>query len=324
MTHHTKLRLEEREFLAEKLAAGWSQARIAKALGRSGSTISDELKRNGPKSCYWPSVAQSLAERRRRSAGRKRRKLERVEVRQFVIDHLRLLWSPDEIGEQSKRRFPGQSQCWLSHQTIYTWIATDDHSRRWRKLLRRTRRRRRCRRSQPNLCRGLAQRPAIINERGRYGDWEGDTIVSRGRRGGALVTLVERRSGLAELIAVRDLKTKTVTRAIYHRLKTYPPEWRQSLTLDNGVEFRGAGWLTERLGLQVFFTDPHSPWQRGSNENFNGLVRQIFPKGTVLSQVSRYKVAKAQHLLNTRPRKRLAYQTPSDIFHQNCCLRIQT
>lgn len=324
MAHH-QLRLEEREFIAEKLAAGWPQRQIAQALGRSGSTISDELRRNGLRGCYSPSIAQALACRRRLEAGRKRRKLGRVEVREFVIRHLRLCWSPEQIAGETKWQFSDNSRRQLSAQTIYTWIAQDDHSLRWRKLLRRTRRpKRRCLRPNSQACVGLAQRPAIINERGRFGDWEGDTILGCRPHGGALISLVERKSGLVELIPVTNLQSHTVSRAIRQRLAKYPWRQRQSITFDRGSEFTEHAWLAEHLHLEVYFADPRSPWQRGTNENTNGLVRQFFPKGTNFQHVSRRKIEQVQNLLNHRPRKRHAFKTPSDILQQDSWLRIHS
>ncbi len=139
-----------------------------------------------------------------------------------------------------------------------------------------------------------------------------------------LVSLVDRKSGYLALLPLPNRKSDKVQRSICGRLSQLPPELRHSVTFDNGSEFAAYEALERALGLKVFFTDPHSPWQRGTNENTNGLVRQYFPKGTSLREVSRYKVAKYEKLLNERPRKRHHYQTPSEIFNQACNRAIQT
>lgn len=307
-------RAEEREVISQLLAAGQSIPRIAKFLHRHPTSIHRELGRNGPQAQYCAVHAQQRAERRRTAARVKSRKLNRPEHRRYVEQRLRKCWSPDQIAGRSRREFPENPRLMLSHQTIYAWLARDDHRRRWIVFLRRYHRRRRQARPAGRTDRALEQRPEIINQRGRFGDWEGDTIVGSGRHGGALVSLVERKSGYLALLPVPGRKAEPVQRAISGRLRQLPAELRRSLTLDNGSEFARYAELEAAAGLDVFFTDPHSPWQRGTNENTNGLVRQFFPKGTDLSQVSRYKVAKAEKLLNDRPRKRLNYQTPSEVL----------
>ena len=251
-------------------AAGKSPPVIAKCLHRDPTSIRRELRRNGFKELYCAVHAQQLAERRRVEALAKSRKLARPENREYVQQRLRKCWSPEQIAGRSQREFPTDPRRKLSRQTIYTWLAHDDHRRRWIVFLRQYKRRRRHVRAPGRTDRALAKRPEIINERGRFGDWEGDTIVGSGRHGRALISLVERKSGYLALL---------------------------------------------RRWLQVFFTDPHAPWQRGTNENTNGLVRQFFPKGTNLALVSRYKVAKAEQLLNDRPRKRLNFLTPSEVLN---------
>lgn len=318
------LRAEEREVISQMFVSGATPPAIAKQLGRDPTTIRRELRRNGLKGLYCAVHAQQRATRRRAAARAKSRKLCRAENLEYVQERLRKCWSPDQIAGRSKRDFPGEPRRHLSRQIIYTWLAQDDHRRRWIVFLRHYHRKRRHKKPAGRTVRALAQRPAIINERGRCGDWEGDTIVGSGGRGGALVSLVDRRSGYLALLPVPNRKAKKVRRSICGRLQQLPAELRHSLTFDNGSEFADYAALEQALGLQVFFTDPHSPWQRGTNENTNGLIRQFFPKGTNLTQASRYKVAKAEKLLNERPRKRHNYQTPSEIFTQACQRAIQT
>jgi IS30 family transposase len=312
MAHH--LRLEEREVISEMLAQGASYRRIARALGRDPTTISREVCRNRCVGHYWASYAQHAASRRRCQARAKSAKMNRQEMASYVQEKLRKCWSPEQISGRMRLDFPGNLRLRISHQTIYDWIKQDDHRRPWECYLRRFRLRRRRRRNQQQVSRSLKQRPDVINCRERYGDWEGDTIVGPRHVGPVLVSLVERRSGYLELAWAGDAKSATVTRALASRLGRHPPQLRRSATFDNGSEFAQAGTLEQPLQISVFFADPGAPYQRGTNENTNGLIRQYFPKGTGFSSISRYKVAQAQDLLNHRPRKRLAYQTPHEII----------
>jgi IS30 family transposase len=320
----THLSADEREFIAVQLETGRPVSWIAKTLGRARTTIDRELKRNSLKHCYTAHAAQQRAERRHAEARRKSRKMLRPELRPLVIEYLRRHWSPEQIAGALKRQFPQDRRLHLTGQTIYTWIATDDHCRVWKKCLRRYRLRKRRARSTPKARPHIAGRPAIIDERGRYGDWEGDTIVSPRNQGGALISLVERRCGFVELIPVENRKTMTVTRAIFRRLLKYPPQLRLSLTFDNGSEFADHEWLKTHLHTDVYFAAPGSPWQRGTNEHTNGLVREFFPKGTLFDNISEYAVVKTQDLLNNRPRKRLDFQTPNDILQKLCYHATQT
>jgi len=320
----THLKPEEREIISQMLAAKASKKEIARELGRDPSTIYRELRRNGLRGCYSAVHAQACADRRRREARAKSRKLSREENLQYVQSRLRLLWSPDEIAGRSRLDFPGDSRRNFSAQTIYTWLANDDHRRRWTVYLRRYKRKKRRSKAQNRIDRALAKRPTIVNDRARYGDWEGDTIIGAGRGGGALVSLVDRRSGYLALLQVPNRKAPRVRRAICGRMQRLPAALRHTMTFDNGTEFAEYHHLEMGLGMEVFFTDPASPWQRGSNEHTNGLVRQFFPKGTDLRQISRYKVAQVEKLLNERPRKRLGYRTPSEVLNINSYRAFQT
>jgi IS30 family transposase len=305
-------------------AAGKSKAQIGKALGRDRTTISRELRRNGLKGLYVAVDAQRLAEKRHALARAKCRKLNQAENLEYVKEGLRKSWSPDQIAGRSKQDFPDEPRRKLSHTTIYTWIDNDDHCQRWKRLLRCHKRKRRHKRPEARTGRALEKRPAIINERGRFGDWEGDTIVGSGPHGGVIVSLVERRSRFTILLPLPDRKSDRVERSIRGRLQQLPAPMRLSLTFDNGSEFAAYEALENSLELAVYFTDPHSPWQRGTNEYTNRLVRQFAPKGTNLREISDYKIAKYQDLLNNRPRKQLGYRTPSEVFNEACQRAIQT
>ncbi len=319
-----QLQPEEREVISQMLAANASREEIARTLGRDPSTIYREVHRNGMKNLYCAVHAQKRAQQRRREARAKSRKLCREESLQYVQDRLRLYWSPDQIAGRSCLEFPDDSRRNFSAQTIYTWLANDDHRRRWIIYLRDYKPRKRRKKAKTRTGNALDKRPEVVNNRERFGDWEGDTIVGSGRAGGALVSLNERRSGYLALLPVPNRKSKRVRRTICGRLQKLPAELRKTMTFDNGSEFAEHRYLNQGPGMDVFLTDPHSPWQRGSNEHLNRLVRQFFPKGTDFRKVSRHKVAQVEQLLNDRPRKRLNYRTPSEVLNINSYRAIQT
>jgi|CXWK01.1.fsa_nt_gi IS30 family transposase len=318
------LKAEEREVISQMFVAGKSRSQIAKALGRHHSTIGRELRRNGYKGLYVAVDAQRCAKRRCLQGRVACRKMNRTENLAYVQKGLRQFWSPGQIAGRSQRDFPEDSRRRLSHTTIYTWINQDDHASRWQRLLRGYKRKRKPKKSEQRRGRALEKRPAIVNERGRVGDWEGDTIVGAGPHGGVFVSLVERRSRYTILLPLPNRKSDRVERSIRGRLQQLPTNLRRSITFDNGSEFAAFEALENALGLDVYFTDPHSPWQRGTNEYTNRLVRQFAPKGTSFRELSPYKVAKFERLLNDRPRKQLNYQTPNEVFQEACQRAIQT
>jgi IS30 family transposase len=198
-----------------------------------------------------------------------------------------------------------------------------ENRQKWRPYLRHGARRARPEKSGPPKS-SIAHRPDVINRRERDGDWEGDTLHARRRHEGALVTLVERRTGYLEMAKAEDLRSATVNAVIHRRLKRHPPELRKSCTLDNGPEFSVPKPLERQLGLKTYFAQPHCPWQRGTNENTNGLIREYFPKGTVFRDVDPRDVSRVATSLNDRPRKRLGYRTPREAFTEACYRAIQT
>ena len=313
MHHH--LTLEEREVIAQMQGSGHTQAEIAKRLGRADSTISRELQRNGSRNGYWAVAAQRKADMRRRQRPRIR-KLQRPEVRRYVQERLRQCWSPDQIALRSRDDFPRDRRRHVSHQTIYAWIAAQEAAgKHWRRYLRSSGWKRPERRKWGQIPASVSieGRPAVVDRRGRYGDWEGDTLVGKGRRGGA-VTLVERKSGYLLLGRVSNLRAATVRHSAAELYGGTPPSLRKTLTLDNGKEFAEHQQLETEASLKIYFAKPYCAWQRGCNENANGLIRQFFPKGTDLARIPEHRFVKVQHLLNNRPRKRLGYRTPLEVL----------
>jgi IS30 family transposase len=308
------LTFQERQFLYRLKRKGKANPEIAELMGRDRSTIHRELKRNAGQRGYRPKQAQRLAEERR-LASRRPHKMDDPEVHQYVQDRLEKRWSPEQIAGRAERDFPRAPARWLSRQTIYDWI--NDERPEWQRLLRRGGRPPE-KRGKLVDCVRIAGRPDVINRRRRYGDWEGDTMVGKGRRS-ALVTLVERKSGYGRIGRVDSMKSDMTMRAAKRRMKDLPPGLRRSMTFDNGKEFAEHQKLTRGLGVEIYFADPYASWQRGTNENTNGLLRQFFPKRTDFTQVSHREVARVEQLLNERPRRRLDYRTPTEILAPRLC-----
>jgi transposase, IS30 family len=308
------LTFEERKLLDRLMRLRRPKEYIADLLGRHRSTIYRELQRNAGPRGYWPKQAHRMA-RERRAASRRPRKMDDPATHQYVQDRLEKLWSPEQIAGRAQRDFPRTPERWLSRQAIYDWIAYRQID--WQRLLRRGGRPPE-KRGKLVDCVRIAGRPDVINRRRRYGDWEGDTLVGKRRRS-ALITMVERKSGYARIGRVDGMTSDLTMRAAKRRLADLPPPLRRSMTFDNGKEFAKHPRLTAHLGLEVYFADPYASWQRGTNENLNGLLRQFFPKGTDFTRITHQEVARVEQLLNERPRKRHDYRTPAEILAPRIC-----
>lgn len=310
------LTFAERGVLYRLNKAKKSKAEIAEALGRDRSTIYRELARNTGGRGYRPLQAQRFANERRERC-RRSKKLDHGPLKQYVTRSLKKQWSPDEIAGRSKRDHPRQPKCHVSHQTIYNWL--EDTAPELRACLRRG-----YRRTQPEIrgkltgCVNVKDRPQVVDSKCRYGDWEGDTVVSPGHRSG-LVTVVERKSKYLRVRKTSSLKSSATIQAACRGMRDLPESLRRTMTLDNGKEFALHKQLTDKLGLDVYFAQPYASWQRGLNENTNGLLRQYFPKGTDFSRISHRAVARTEKLLNERPRKSLGYKTPAEVLAKKLC-----
>jgi IS30 family transposase len=240
------------------------------------------------------------------------KKIERPEVYAHVTSSLKQYWSPDQITGYARNHLDAKFH--LSHQTIYDWLKSGDRAQRWGSYLARAP-------GTPvpdakNLPASVSveRRPAIVDRRARYGDWEGDTIVGPGRSRGAVVSLVDRKSGYLLLQKLEERKAPQVRQAVCRSLRRLPRRLRRTLTFDNGKEFAEHSKIADHLELQVYFSKPYAAWQRGTNENTNGLVRQFFSKGTPAEWLNQHDIVRIQNLINERPRKRLGYKTPADVF----------
>ena len=315
---------EKERYVISHLRSSFSIREIARRLKRHHTTISRELKRNGPKydcTVYWYDWTHPLAMTRRHQPRHQRRQANQRLVN-YVESKLKLEWSPEAIANRLAIDYPDNEQMRISHETIYRWIYLDASADGvlYRSLRRRRKRRRRQRRygagKRFNVGKiGIDQRPEIVATRQRFGDWEGDTV--QGKPGtGCLATMVERKSRYLVATKLEDKKAATLTANGIKALSPIPLVMRKTLTLDNGSEFANFKELEEKTRLQIYFADPYAAWQRGANENTNGLLRQYFPKGMNFFEINEDDVATAVRRLNNRPRKCLGYRTPHEVFWQ--------
>ena len=302
----------ERDRIAQLYYQRASQKEIALALGRSRATISRELRRNRNGENYHAAQAQGQSERRRRERPLART-MDDPQINLAVRDGLAHEWSPQQIVGRLKEQGTDGG---VSHQTIYAWIRQDADREHWEERLRR-RGKRPCRRRKtatPEAAR-IRNRPEVIEGRLRLGDFEGDTVLGPPGTGG-LATLVDRKSRLTIVVKVQSKDADHVHEKIKQRLKELEADRRHSITFDNGTEFARCSRLEKHLGIRLYFADPGCPYQRGTNENTNGLIRQYFPKGTDFRNISHVAVRRVEKLLNNRPRACLQFRTPHEVFHE--------
>jgi IS30 family transposase len=304
--------------------ADFSLRQIGRKLGRHHTSISREIARNRPTyaddAVYWYDAAEHYARQRRHKARHHRRQHERLVT--YVTAKLKLDWSPETIAGRLQVDYPDNETMRISPETIYRRIYLDSrnkgnlhhHLRRRHKYRRRQKRYGSGRRFIPGRV-SIDLRPPIVATRERFGDWEGDTMEG-GKGKGGLATHVERKCRYLLAAKLTDKRAVTMTQRSIKSFRKTPRILRQTLTLDNGKEFTQFKELERKTGLKIYFADPYSAWQRGTNENTNGLLRQYFPKGTDFRNISEKEVAIVVKKLNNRPRKCLNYQTPYEVYCQ--------
>ena len=316
------LTLLEREEISRGIATHQSARALARKLGRSPSTVAREICRNGGYDQYRATPADEAAWARTRRP--KRCKLaENPRLRRAVAGKLRLAWSPEQVAGWLKNVHPGDTSQHVSHETIYRSLFVQTRGVLKKELLQHLRSKRTIRRSKQAGQHGdrrgqitdlvsIRERPPTIEDRAVPGHWEGDLLC--GAKNSYIATLVERRTRYVMLAKVTDKETQTVVSALIKQAKKLPNELYKSLTWDRGKELADHRRFTLATDIAVFFCDPQSPWQRGSNENTNGLLRQYFPKGTDLSLYSQAHLNKVARQLNERPRETLGFETPAARF----------
>ena len=310
---YTHLTPKERYYIKTRLRAGDSHSEIARSIGRSPSTVSRELRRNRGQRGYRPKQAQRLADGRHAARWRGVRLTD--SVRSHVVAKLGEDWSPEQIS--GRMRLEGGD--WVSHETIYRLVWRDKRAGGDLHTHLRHSPRKRRKRYGKNDFRGripgrtdISERPAVVDARSRFGDWEGDTVIGKGHRGG-LVTLAERRS--RALLAGRIArKTKAETADALRRITKGLEGIFDTITYDNGREFSDHALVSEATGSDAYFARPYHSWERGLNEHSNGLLRQYFPKSMPLDQVTDEQVRHAVSRINNRPRKCLGFKTPVEVL----------
>ena len=326
MKKYKRLSGEEREEISRMLAQDCSFQLIAKTLERFASTISREVT-GGSCNKYTYRASRAQARSIRNSRKRKAGKFvldSHLRLKRYVYRKLRLKWSPVQIAEMLKKDYPTDMTMRISPEAIYTYLYVLPRGTLKKELLHCLRQNRKHRHKQRRGVEAkrkledmlsIEERPKAVADRIIPGHWEGDLIVGKNNRS-ALGTLVERTTRTTILIPVKSKSAADVGKAFAKEVKKLPQQMKLTLTYDQGREMANHKLFTNITGVKVYFAHPRSPWERGTNENTNGLIRQYFPKGTDFTKVTRYEVKRAQHQLNGRPRKTLNYQTPYEVFNQ--------
>lgn len=319
---YTHLTEKERYVISHLKCAGFSYREIGRRLNRSHTSISREIKRCSlihPYTVYWYDWTHPEALKRRHKSKHCRRH-NNHRLLNYVHKKLKLDWSPETISGKLKLDYPCSDEMRLSHETIYRWLYLE--AKEGGTLYHHLRRRRKKRRKQNKYGSGrrfipgrvsISERPSIVETRQRFGDWEGDTVEG-GKATGCIVTHVERKSRYLIAAKLDNKKAQALSSASIKIFYRIPKKLRQTLTVDNGKEFSQFKEIETKTGLSIYFADPYSAWQRGTNENTNGLLRQYFPKGTDFSKVSTEDLAIAAKKLNHRPRKCLNYRSPHEVL----------
>ena len=321
--------LAEREELSRLLSHGLSLICIAKLLGKDKGTISREVSRDGmDRFSYRAYKAHRHAKKEKKKQGRKRKIDNNPRLKRFIFEKLKLCWSPDQIAKELKSVYSEDENMQVSHETIYSYIYVLPRGSLKKELLlylrqqKKYKRRKGKNQSRIEEKRGkipemisIDERPKEVEDRIISGHWEGDLILGKWKRS-ALGTIVERTTRTVILVPLANKDAESVRKSFAREMKKLPSEMKLSLTYDQGKEMTQHKLFTKDTKIKVYFAHPGSPWERGTNENTNGLIRQFFPKGTEFDKVSRKKIKYVQDLLNGRPRRALNYQKPYEVFNQ--------
>ena len=325
MSLYVHFTTEERELSRVYKEQGLNFSQIAKKLGRNKSSVSREFKRNSNKDgSYSAHTADLRYKQRRKNCGRKPILQTNEALRCQVIEKLEEYWSPEQIEGRAKLENYGFHV--ISNKTIYRAIENGVVPKSMRLYLRLKRVRNRKKKADDK--RGMLQdtvsihdRPKEIDERKEFGHWESDTVLGK-RNTGCIGTHVERKSGYIAGFMLPDRKNDVFNKATVALFENMPDILKKSFTVDNGKEFLSHSELSQKTGMIVYFCDPHSPWQRGCNENANGLLRQYFPKGSSFANITDKRLLEVFTLINNRPRKRLGFKTPAEVLYESlnfCC-----
>lgn len=317
--------MNEREDISLGLAQGKSRRDIAAMLQRSPATVSREIRRNNyiyGSYQYRASIAHARACRRSHTNHKKRKLDTNERLRRFVLEQLNERWSPEQIAKRLKMLYPTDATMRISHESIYSYLYVWPRGELRKIVLKCLRRRHKYRREYGKTRNkhraiqdfiSIEERPQEVADRIVPGHWEGDLVMGR-KNASALGALVERTTRMTFLVRLVNKDALSVRTAFSRKFKHLPDGLKRSLTYDNGQEMAEHKLFTKNTRIQVYFAHPHSPWERGTSENTNDLIRQFFPQGTNFNTISRAQINKVQNMLNDRPRKVLGFYTPHEAF----------
>ena len=333
--YYQRLSMQDREEISRGLVMGLSIRDIAVDLARAPSTISREVSKGSvSRDTYRAHRAQKRALRNAKNRRERKHKLMvKPELREYVYAKLRKKWSPEQIAQTLRKMYPLNETMRISHEAIYSYLYVLPRGELKKELLNCLRqshkRRRKQSRTKEAATRNLEdmlsieERPAEVKDRTVPGHWEGDILIGRNRQS-ALGSLVERTTRTTILVRLRSKKAREVRKAFAREARRLPEQMRLTMTYDQGREMAEHKLFTKATKMKVYFAHPASPWERGTNENTNGLIRQFFPKGTDFDKVTRKEIKNAQDLLNGRPRKVLDWETPYDAFKELAGVALET
>jgi len=325
VVQYQRITITEREEISRQIASGYSIRVIARNLDRSPSTISREINRCVVDRKYYRAIfAQGRWNKKRRQLRKNRKLITNTRLRKIVLNYLRQKWSPEQIAKRLIHLYPKDPNMHISHEAIYSYIYILPRGSLKRELascLRRNRKNRRKRRKhrhdpaplQDYL--SIEERPKEVADRIIPGHWEGDLIIGSNAIS-AIGTLVERTTRMTFIVKLKSRDAMTVRKAFTEEFHYLPKGLKRTLTYDQGREMAQHKIFNKETDITVYFAHPHSPWERGTNENTNSLIRQYFPKGTDFSKISRNSLKQVQDQLNDRPRKALGWYTPHESFRK--------
>lgn len=329
MEQYQRLSLSEREELSRYLAMNYTYRQIGTILHRSPSTICREILRGSNDRKVYRAIPAHRHALHMAHISRKQRKLEvNTTLQKQVMNYLQLRWAPEQIAKRLKILYPNDMSMYVSHETIYAYIYVHPRMHLKRQLLFYLRRKHKYRRVRDKVRKNsrpiqdfisIDDRPPEVASRKIAGHWEGDLIMGAGNHS-AIGTLVERTTRMTFLVKLKARDAGAVRKAFTNKFSHLPKHMKRSLTYDQGQEMADHAEFTKNTKIKVYFAHPHSPWERGTSENTNSLVRDFFPKETDFSKISNYKIQRVQELLNDRPRKVLNWYTPREVFTKTVAL----
>jgi len=335
-TAYVRLTDVEREEISRGLAAGEECTDIARRLERSVSTVSRDVRSNGGRLAYRAQSAARRAWRNASSRHQGRYRLDKIpELRDYVVRHLTTRWSPDQIARTLRKEYPDRETMRISPEAIYGYVYVLPRGELKRTLVKGLRQERKYRRKRKTHVQkeqeprgkiadmlSIEERPHEVADRIIPGHWEGDLIVGKHRQS-AVGTLVERTTRYTIIVPLKAKDAETVRKTYAKEIRTLPEELKKTLTYDQGKEMSEHAKFTLSTGMQVYFAHPGSPWERGTNENTNGLIRQYFPKGTDFRTIPTKEIKRVQRELNGRPRRSLGYCTPQEKINELVALEVR-